>query len=290
MELDLTGSSLLDRPELRPAERKVAEALVADPGWFSRATLAEIAARAAVSEPTVLRFTRSLGARGFQDFRYALIQQLAGSVTSVHARVAESDTPAQVVAKTIDSSVAVLSGLRASVSAEAVESAAVAITQATDMIVLGFGASGIVGQDIAQKFPLFGLPIHAPADAHQQFMATTLAGPSTVVMAVSNTGETAEVLHSAREAHDRGATVVALTGRDGPLARLADIVLLAPGDEDTDEYTPTTSRLAQLAVVDALAIVVALRRGPDATRPVRRMKRRLRDLRTSGPAAASSTM
>lgn len=280
--MDLSAFGVVDESTLRPSERKVAETLRSDPEWFSRATLSDVAARAEVSEPTVLRFARSLGARGFQDFRYALIQYLAGAPASVHARISESDDLSTVVTKTIEASVAAVTSLRGSLDVDAVGRAADAIAKASELIVLGFGASGIVGQDLAQKFPLFGLPINASTDAHQQFMAATLARPSTVVVAISNTAKTVEVLNSATEAHDRGATVIAISGREGRLTEIADIVLLASGDEDTDEYTPTSSRLAQLVAVDALALVVALRRGPEAAKPLRRMKRRLRVMRTSG--------
>jgi DNA-binding MurR/RpiR family transcriptional regulator len=280
--MDLSAFGFSDAAEMRPSERKVAEILLADPEWFSRATLSEIAARADVSEPTVLRFTRSLGSRGFQDFRYTLIQSLASPPVGVHSLIDESDPLPTVITKTLDASINALTSLRDSLNVETFALVADAIGSASDLVVLGFGASGIVGQDLAQKFPLFGLPINAPADAHQQFMAATLARPSTVVIAISNTAATIEVLNSAREARARGATVVALSGREGPLTEIADLVLLAGGDEDTNEYTPTSSRLAHLAVVDALSVVVALRRGRESNGDLRRMKHRLSEMRTSG--------
>jgi RpiR family carbohydrate utilization transcriptional regulator len=267
---------------LRPSERKVAEILVEDPEWFSRATLSEIAARAEVSEPTVVRFTRSLGSRGFQDFKYTLIQSLASPLVGVHSLIDESDPLPTVITKTLDASITALTSLRDSLNVETFGQVADAIDAASDLVVLGFGASGIVGQDLAQKFPLLGLPINAPADAHQQFMAATLASPTTAVIAISNTAATIEVLNSAREAKARGATIIALSGREGPLTEIADLVLLAGGEEDTNEYTPTSSRLAHLAVVDALSVVVALRRGRESNEALRRMKHRLNVMRTSG--------
>lgn len=287
--MDLSAFGFPSDAALRPSEQKVAEILIADPPWFSRATLSDIAAKADVSEPTVLRFTRSLGCRGFQDFRYTLIQNLASPPVSVHAVIAETDSVPTVITKTLDASITALTTLRDSMNITTFERVADAIASASDLVVLGFGASGIVGQDLAQKFPLFGLPINAPTDAHQQFMAAALAGPDTVVIAISNTAATTEVLNSAREASARGATVVALSGREGPLTEIADLVLLAGGDEDTNEYTPTSSRLAHLAVVDALSVVVALRRGRPASDALRRMKHRLSVMRTSGHVLDTET-
>ena len=280
--MDLASFGFPGESTLRPSERKVATILVDDPAWFSRATLSEIAARAEVSEPTVLRFTRSLGSRGFQDFKYTLIQSLASPLVGVHSLIGESDTLPTVITKTLDASITALTGVRDSLNVETFGQVVDAIGAASDLVVLGFGASGIVGQDLAQKCPLLGLPINAPADAHQQFMAATLAGPTTAVIAISNTAATIEVLNSAREAKARGATIIALCGREGPLTEIADLVLLAGGEEDTNEYTPTSSRLAHLAVVDALSVVVALRRGRESNEALRRMKKRLNVMRTSG--------
>jgi RpiR family carbohydrate utilization transcriptional regulator len=282
--MDLASFGFPGEASLRPSERKVAEVLTADPSWFSRATLSEIAARAEVSEPTVVRFARSLGSSGFQDFKYTLIQSLASPLVGVHSLIDESDPLQTVITKTIDASITALTSLRDSLNVDTLSRVADAIGAASELIVLGFGASGIVGQDLAQKFPLLGLPINAPADAHQQFMAATLASPTTTVIAISNTAATIEVLNSALEAKSRGATIIALSGREGPLTEIADLVLLAGGEEDTNEYTPTSSRLAHLAVVDALSVVVALRRGRESNQALRRMKHRLHAMRTSGQA------
>lgn len=278
----LDGLGLPRGVALRPSERKVAETLSANAEWFSRATLAEIAARAEVSEPTVLRFTRSVGFTGFQDFKYHLIKNLATPAVPVHSAIDEADSLETVAAKIFGSSITALADVRESLDRAVLGQAVDLLAQASDVIVLGFGASGVVGQDLAQKFPLFGIPINAPTDAHQQFMAAALARPTTVVVAISNTAATVEVLNSAAEARKRGAGVIAICGTEGPLTRLADVVLLAGSGEDTDAFTPTTSRLAQLVVVDVLAVAVALRAGRLERQDLRRMKRRLTQMRTSG--------
>lgn len=59
-------------PNLSGAERKVAESALAEPKWFVQAAVAEIAERASVSQPTVIRFCRSLGYKGLPEFKLAL--------------------------------------------------------------------------------------------------------------------------------------------------------------------------------------------------------------------------
>lgn len=266
-------------PTLRPSEQKVAQVVLGDPTTMSRATLADIAGLAGVSEPSVLRFTRSLGFDGFQDFKYELIQSLATGIPATYSSVEANDSVADIASKVFDRSITSLRRASAALDLSSLEAAVNALRQAGDVLILGFGASGIVGQDAAQKFPLFGIPVNAPVDAHQQFIAATLATPGTAVLAISNTATTSEVLEAAHEAQAKGATVIALCGKQGPITEMADVTLLVSTMDDTDVYTPSTSRLAALAIVDILAVGVAVNQSPERIAELERMKSRLRAMR-----------
>jgi RpiR family carbohydrate utilization transcriptional regulator len=266
------------RESLRPSEQKVCAVVIENPTWASRATLAEIATEAGVSEPSVVRFSRSLGFDGFQDFKYALIQSLASGVPAAHAAVERGDGIEVIANKIFENSLEGLRSTREALNLEALQAAVTAIRKADNLLVLGFGASGIVGQDTAQKFPLFGIPINAPVDFHQQFIAANLATSETVVLAISNTASTTEVLESVIEAKERGATTIAVCGKEGPISRVADIVI-SHTTEDTDIYTPTTSRLAALVIIDVLAVGVVLRYEPNRISELERMKSHLSRMR-----------
>lgn len=274
----LLGHLVASRDSLRPSEQKVSEVIIENPTWGSRATLAEIATQAGVSEPSVVRFARSLGFDGFQDFKYALIQSLASGVPAAHASVERGDGISVIANKIFENSLDSLRSTREGLNSEALEAAVQAIRNADNLLVLGFGASGIVGQDTAQKFPLFGIPINAPIDFHQQFIAANLATPETVVLAISNTATTTEVLESMLEAKQRGATTIAVCGREGPISQVADIVI-SHSTEDTDLYTPTTSRLAALVIIDVLAVGVVLKYEPGRISELERMKSHLSKMR-----------
>lgn len=294
METQLSDYGLLSRMSvshdiLRPSERKVCEAILDDPFWGSRATLAEIATQAGVSEPSVVRFARSLGFNGFQDFKYDLIQSLASGVPAAHASVERGDGIGTLVTKIFDTSLDSLRSTRDGLNPAVLEDAILAIRRAENMLVLGFGASGIVGQDTAQKFPLFGIPINAPIDFHQQFIAASLATPQTVVIAISNTSTTAEVLESMLEAKQRGAITIAICGKNGPISEVADIVI-SHSTEDTDIYTPTTSRLAALVIIDVLAVGVVLTYDQGRISELERMKSHLSQMRQGKRTKATDSV
>ena len=148
----------------------------------------------------------------------------------------------------------------------------------------GFGASAIVAQDAEQKFPLFGIPCRALSDSHQQVMAAAMMGPEDVAVAISNTGLSQGIIEAALIARDKGATTIALTGARSRLSEVCKICLLVETLDNTDAFTPTTSRVAALVVIDVLSIAVALRRHGDQLDRMRDMKETLRDFRQGGLA------
>ena len=269
---------------LRQSERKVAEIVQHDPELFLRSTMAAVADAAGVSEPTVMRFCTTLGFDGFQSFKIQLAQALALGIPASHSAINDDDPVPALVTKIFDHSITSLDRARRHLSTSAVEAAVAALLRASEIVFIGFGASGIIAQDAAQKFSLFGAPCMAPADAHQQFMAASTSRPSTVLVAISNTGRTQSVIQVAAQARQNGATVISITGGDSPLQLESDISIVAKTFEDTDIYTPTVSRLAGLVVIDILATSVATHRGEGHLRRVRQMKEGLTSFRAGGPA------
>lgn len=273
-------------PHLRRSEQRVAAIVLDNPVGAVQFTMAGLAEAAEVSEPTVMRFCASVGCEGFQDFKIQLAQTLALGLPVTHSSISAEDSSADLAEKIFDHTISSLDRARRTLDADAVEQAITALLGASDILFVGFGASGIIAQDAQQKFPLFGVPCQAPEDFHQQFIAATMSGPRSVTVAISNTGHTEQTLIVAEAAKKAGATVISLTGRTSPLSELADIALVARTFEDTDVYTPSTSRLAGLVVVDVLATGVALRRSPEHTAAVRRMKSELASMRQGVAAAA----
>lgn len=267
---------------MRPSEQKVAAAVLADPRRAVDLGMAELAAVAGVSEPTVMRFATGLGYAGFQAFKLALAQALAIGLPVTHSAITPEDDVAAMAGKIFDHTITSLDRARRSLDTAAVERAVDALTHARDVLFVGLGASGIVAQDAQQQGVLLGVPCAAPSDLHQQYMAASLCGPGTVVVAISTTGRTISVLEVVERARRNGALVVAVTGGPGPLLETCDVGLVLRTFEDTDTYTPTVSRLAGLVLVDLLATAVAVRRGAAHLGRIREMKEALSAFRGSG--------
>jgi arabinose-5-phosphate isomerase len=131
--------------------------------------------------------------------------------------------------------------------------------------VTGLGKSGLVGAKLAATLASTGTPaffVHAADALHGDAGMVTSAD---VLLAISNSGGTTEVVRFAEVVHGRGVPVVAMTGCGGgsPLCRLADAAIDVAVARETDPYdlVPTASTTVTAAVGDALAVALMVARG-----------------------------
>lgn len=267
------------RPDLRKSDRKVADIVLSDPRRILNATVAETAALAEVSQPTVIRFATAIGCGGFQDFKLRLAQSLALGTPATHSVLEDTDTPRDIFGKIFDYTMTSLDWARKRIDQAQLEKAIDILVEARRIEFFGLGASGIVAQDAQQKFPLLGVPCGAELDTHQQIIAASMMGPGDVAVVISNTGMTRSIIEVARLARESGATVIGLVGSDSPLVNYCDVPLLVETLDNTNLYTPTISRIAVLVVIDVLSTAVAMRRKPPHRERIAAMKRRLREFR-----------
>ncbi|MFX1671313.1 MurR/RpiR family transcriptional regulator [Paraburkholderia sp. A2WS-5] len=252
--------------QLRPSERKLADYIVEAPRELLDLSMTEVAQRAGVSQPTIARFCHALGFSGFREFKIRLAQAVAADLPTempaVYRDVSPDEPVSGVAAKVLDRTIGALVQVRNNLSTDALGAAIDLLAKASRIEFYGAGGSGIAAQDMQHKFFRLGMPSVAYSDPHTFLMSAALLGPGDVVVAISNTGRTRDVVDAAQTALDRGAKVIAITHGTSPLARLASVGLHANVDEDTDVFSPMTSRTSHLAIGDILAVGVALQRGP----------------------------
>ncbi|WP_052710114.1 MurR/RpiR family transcriptional regulator [Azospirillum thiophilum] len=257
------------RDQIRPSERKLADYAMAHPGDVINLSMAELAERTGVSEPTVARFCSALGCRGFREFKIKLAQDIAGGMPFLHQDLSsagetdgEGGVPGAVLAgKLFDRTIATLMQVRNNLPAEAVDRAADILAASRRIEFYGSGNSGTVAQDIQRKFFRLGMPTVAYCDSHVYFASALTLAKGDAVVAVSSTGRTRDILDAVQNARKAGADVVALTRSGSPLADMATVSLVADVAADFDIHSPMTVRIAHLVLGDILSIAVALRMG-----------------------------
>ena len=266
--------------ELRPSEQAVAKFVLRHPNLVINLSFPEIAAKSGVSQPTVARFCVAAGFSGYRDFKLRLAQSLAHGVPYVHHDVGMHDSMADIGAKVFDRGIAALVSVRNHLDPAALERATRLLADARRIEFYGQGNSGIVALDAQHKFFRLGVPAVAYSDPHIHAMAASLLGKQDVLVAISGTGRSRELIQSVEIARNAGAAVIAITASGSPLAKLATVALYADVVEDLDVYAPMTSRMVHLVLLDVLSVGVAVARGPELAKRLKRAKDAIADRRT----------
>ena len=269
-----------NQASLRKSEAKVADYVLANASEVIKMRIVDLASRSEVSEPTVIRFCKALGFDGFQSFKLQLAQQLGlGSVFTQFA-VADNDTVADLINKVFDTTVGSLITAREEINSEVLEQAITTISNARRVEFYGFGASGSVAADAQHKFFRLQLSSAAYTDPHIQRMSAISLGPEDVVVAISQSGETQALLESVALAREAGANVIGLAPHNTSLSRVCNLAIYVNMEEDLKSFTPVSSRIAHLVVIDVLATGVARHRKPLLKEHLKRLEKSQKALRT----------
>ena len=253
-------------PNLRPAEQRVAQAVLADPAGISESSITAVARKCQTSETTVLQFCRALGLAGYPQLRIALARAAqfeeadhrAGA--PVTSDIAATDTLADVVAKITYAAARAVTDTAAALDVEVLQAAIDAFTMAQRVDIYGVGASALVGEHLHQKLHRIGLVSFVWSEGHLAVASAGLLSPGDVAIGISHTGTTIDTIDALRVAQRRGATTISVTNYEmSPIAAVSELVLTTVARETTFSAGVMSSRIAQFALVDCLFAGVAQR-------------------------------
>jgi len=266
-------------PTLNKSEKKVAAVIMEDPEAATQSSIATLASKASVSEPSVNRFCKRFGASGFPDFKLQLAKALVSGVRYVSSAVSLDDTTDEFTQKIFNNSIHVLSQVRDNISAALVTRVVDQLIQARRIYFFGLGTSAAVATDAEYKFFRFNTPVSSHHDPLMQRMLASAGGVGDLFFCISHTGRTKSLVETAQLARENGATVVGMTAPGSPLAKACQWSIELNVKENTDEYLPMASRIVHLVVLDALATGVTLRKGEEFLPHLARIKDSLKSTR-----------
>ncbi len=269
-----------DTIRLSKSDKKLSAIILSDPAAVIHQSIARLASTAEVSEPTVNRFCHKLGCDGYPDFKLRLAQEISSNGQLFVENLTQGDDSSMVIQKIMSSIQGSIQSLANSISPEALDQAADAIAKCKTVNFFGMGASSSVALDAQHKFFRFGMPVSAHTDFINQRMMCSMLHGDDIAVFISYTGRTEAMIVNAEIARERGATLIGITSNGSLLSGQCDIVLNAVTAEDTDLFTPMTSRIIHLAVVDMLATSVALKLGSRVEDDIKSIKKNLATTRS----------
>lgn len=238
-------------------EKKVAEAVLANPQEVIHSSITNFADSIGVGDTTVIRFCRKLGFVGYQGFKVALAQEISFS-QSQHAVVLnedieDSDTMSTIIQKLCSGHHQVLEETLSLLSADALLEAVEMMKQSQKIHFYGVGSSGVTALDAKYKFLRIGLPVDCFMDGHMMAMDASLLTPQDTVVGISYSGSTKDIIDAFKLAKEAGANTICITRHArSPITQFADVILLMSSKEGPLQGGAMSTKIAQLFIIDAL--------------------------------------
>jgi len=252
------------RASLSPAEQRVADLVLKQPRSALNDPIATLAKSAEVSQPTVIRFCRTLGCKGLSDFKLRLASGLSGTMPITHAQVTGADSSLEVGDKVLGNTASAILTVRDQLNRESIDRAVRLLAEADRVEFYAVGHFGTVADDAQFKMLRMGVGASSYTAPRLQMLAADLLKPGVVVVVISGSGRIDELVTVVDKAHEHGAVVIAITASQSPLARKADVALIVDHVEDTASQLPMISRILHLLIIDILTVGVSVRKGADA--------------------------
>ncbi|TGV22205.1 MurR/RpiR family transcriptional regulator [Mesorhizobium sp. M00.F.Ca.ET.186.01.1.1] len=248
--------------ELKPSERKVAEYIVAHPEDVVKLSVQKLAELSGVSEATIIRLARSLNMKGYQGLKLRIAGDLNKQTTPTSYQEIMMEGSVESIMQAVSwNNIQSIQDTLSVLSSEEVKRAVEALSTARKIDVYGVGASAVIADDIKQKFCRINLWCEAYSDFHAQLTSAVNLTPNDVVIGISYSGQTEDIIQSLTEARQQGATVITLTKfGPSPVAELAHIRLFTSSVEKSIRSGAMASRIAQLNVIDILFMTMVSRK------------------------------
>ena len=259
---------LLDRirrayPNLSNSERAVADYVCEHWSQVARMSIRDIRDAVSVSDPTVYRFCQSIGFSGFKEFKISLAEQTATfrDYFSVEAAEGKSELQ-QLVERLLHSEKETLSATLGVLDYEALEDATEKVIGADRICLFGCSTSFDICRDLQRRLTRLGLSVFAHNEYHEAAVQLTRFSEKDLLICVTQSGTTQEVVDTAQVAVKNGVQILVITANPvSRVGRLGTLVLRTYAPELTRNRLGLTTRIAQLGVADALYMSVAHKMG-----------------------------
>jgi RpiR family carbohydrate utilization transcriptional regulator len=248
-------------PSLNEQEQKVGQYVLNHPDDVVRLAINDLAMRCHVSDTTIFRFCRKIGANGYQDLKICLAQEMASVRAPTYTAVNDADTLKDVVQKTVIDNVKALEDTLAVLDLSVVDQAADALLAARHVAIYGSGGGAIAAMDMQYKLMRLGVRVVPHTNAEMQVVSATLLTAADVAVAISHSGESQDVGRALKMAEAAGARTIALTNHPASsIATTAQLSLYTAAQESLAYGYPLGARVAQVGLIDVLFACMALKR------------------------------
>ncbi len=244
--------------DMGKSEKKVADWLISHPGDNLPMSISELAELCESSESTIVRFARRLGFSGYAELKISVAGEQEKKV--VLPTIDENDSCFEILGKICNDAYLSFERTKRTIAPENIAAAANLIAGARKTVLIGLGSSASVAQDAANKFLRAGYEAYSYGDTHMQMIATSRMREGDVLVGVSQSGASKDIVEAMKLAKSRGISTICITGTErSPVTKQSDIVLLTDTEETKHSSLALSSHLSRLVVIDSLCYYLVYR-------------------------------
>lgn len=244
--------------EMGSAEKKIADYILEHSGDIISYSISELSKLCGCGDATVVRFSRRLGFSGFQAMKIGIAQEIS-STSSISSEISKNDSCFEIFKKRISDITIALQNTETVLNPESLEQAANAVMKAKRVVVFGLGNSASIATDAAHKFLRLGIDAQSCSDNHLQAIIASHLDRQSVAIGISHSGSSKDIVESLQLSKIGGATTICVTNYgSSPLVEASDIALFTKADETRHSILAMSSRIAQLAIFDAIYFYIVV--------------------------------
>lgn len=245
--------------QLNPTERRITEWLITKGNIRQQTGLREVACALDVSEPLLVKVAKKIGFSGFRELRSALLSYFAALPYDKEEEITELDNLDTVLDKVFSSSIQLLKEARSVSDPIILGQASRLIFQARRVVIFGVGGSASVGLDFEHKLLRIGIICQVYSDFHLMLMVASQLDENDVVIAISQTGDTREIVDAVNTSRANKAKIISITHDNGsPLSQCSDLSIFSPAMSGPLLGQNAVARIVQLTLLDSLFIAIIL--------------------------------
>ncbi|WP_088053559.1 MurR/RpiR family transcriptional regulator [Virgibacillus dakarensis] len=240
--------------DLSKAEKKIGEYILLHSVETVNYNTNELAQKAGVSPATIVRFCRSIGLSGFSQLKIRLYADASGVDEDLYTDITPNEDVSLISEKLALRFNQSISQTANHLDKTRIEEVTKLLDSCTTIYVYGIGASHVVAEDFTQKFSRIGKTVVNMLDHHLLSSSLINAGEQSLFMAISNSGETNEIIKLTQIAKQRKLHTIGISQyENSTLAKLVDYPIIHHGGEAVMlRSAATTSLISQLFTIDML--------------------------------------
>lgn len=250
-------------PELGKKERSIARFIDDNPQTLSKMCITDIAKYLNVSVSSITKVSKKLGFTGFHDLKTSIATQINSpeDVLDIPVIPETESYVEKVIESTFLNSILALQDSLNVINSDVIKTVAYLLankSEDTRIFIAGCGGSESICNDFNHKLLKIGIFSMVFSDSHKLLMTASLMRPGDILLSVSHSGQTTDIIQMLKFANENGAETICLTNYpNSPLSLIAKHSIISSVKNNPITGENATTRIVHLNILDAIFTIVA---------------------------------